>query len=143
MLYPGMVAVFTGEIHPNRPELGYHQKEEKKIHHFNLKLTGTRPIKVGLDEKTARRVFVEEINRAKGPLSDICKRRGLTFQFDGQEPTLSWVDRQIVMSDVITPHPPFSFEPLPYATVELVIDPETGKPERIVFIPRAYASPPD
>ena len=143
-LHPGMVAAFTGTIHPNQPELSYRQKEERKLHHFNLKLTATRPIRVQLDEPTACRLFKKEISKAMMPLQDTCKRQSLTFEFDSeQRPRVSWIDERMVVSGVITPRPSFSMKPVPYATASVFFNPETSRPERIVFVRRVHRDPSD
>lgn len=147
-LLPGMIARFTGEILPNRPELSYHQKEAKKIHHFNLKLTATQPIKVVLEAKAARRVCVEEIRKVEKQLREICKKEGLTYKFDPEKDRSltgfgrnSWVDGRVVFTGLITPYPGFSFKPVPYAVVSVFFDPGTGKPEKIVFGRRMRQDP--
>jgi hypothetical protein len=143
-LHPGMIAVFTGEIHVNRPELNYHQKEEKKLHHFNLKLVETRPVKVNLDEKTAQQACRDLIAKSEQRLRDTCRGEALTFQFDSEKPLrTTWIDEQMVVSGLITPRPDYSREPVPYATASVFFDPETGKPQRITVVRRVHQDPPD
>jgi hypothetical protein len=143
-LHPGKIAVFTGAIRPNQPELSYRQKEERKLHHFNVKLAATRPIRIQLDEATANRLFKKEVSKAMMSLQDTCKRHSLTFEFNSeQRPRISWVDERMVVSGVITPRPTFSMKPVPYATASVFFNPETSQPERIVFVRRVHRDPSD
>jgi len=143
-LHPGMIAVFTGEIHVNRPEMNYHQKKQKGLHHFDLKLIETRPLKVTLDEKTAHQAYRDLVVKAEQRLQDTCKGEGLTFQFDPKAPLrTTWLDEQMVVSGLITARPDYSRKPVPYATASVFFDPGTGKPQRITVVLRVHQDPPD
>jgi hypothetical protein len=138
------IAVFTGEIQVNRPELNYHQKKEQKLHHFNLKLIETRPLKVNLAEATAHQVYRDLIAKSEQRLRDTCQGEGLTFEFDSKRPLrTTWIDEQMVASGLITPRPDYSREPVPYATASVFFDPNTGKPQRLTVVRRVHQDPPD
>jgi hypothetical protein len=143
-LQPGMIAVFSGVISPNRPDLSYHHKREKGLHYFNLELTETRPIEVNLDEKTAHSAYCHLIVKAAKRLIDICKGEELTFRFDADEPLrTTWIEEEMVVSGLITPRPDYSRKPLPFATASVFFDPRTGKPRRLTVVRRVHQDPPD
>lgn len=140
----GGVALFTGSIHPNRPELSYRQKQDSGIHHFNIRLQKAEPIRVRLTEATARRQFVSEVLKARTAIEEILKREKLDFEFDPAVATrITWVAKNMVVSGVVTPRPKFSMQPVPFATVSVFLDPATGTPKRITVFRRIHRDPSD
>ena len=143
-LNSSLIGRFTGTIHPNRPELSYRAKSNKNFHHFNLELTDIEPIKVTLREDTVRSVFVEEIQKAETRLRAICEKEGLAYRFSSLSGhSLTWFDERMVITGLITALPSFSFQPVPYMVASVLINPESGKPERIVCGLRIRQDPPD
>lgn len=138
------VARFTGAVLLNRPDLHYHQREERKLHHFNLKLVETRPIDLKLTEPEAKRRFAEELAKAGPRLVKLCKANGLKYvPAPNDSAKVSWVDGKFAVSGLITPRPDFSMKPVPYATVTVCFDPETAKPNRLLFVKRIHQDPRD
>ena len=140
----GGIAMFTGTVQPNRPELNYHQKEDKDIHHFNVTLQNAEPIQVRLKEETARQRFVAEVLKAKPAIEKMLKREKLTFLFDpASESRITWMERWMVVSGVITTRPQFSMRPVPYASASVFFNPTTGRPERLTVFRRIHQDPRD
>jgi len=147
-LVAGMVATFTGTIHPHLPENIHYAVDVPNLDQLDLHIPSIRPVRVLLDEETARRRFLEEVKRATPALTEICRQNQLIFEFNpDQIPVASWFDGRMVMSGRISspPEPPPNnyFQRRPYATASVFFDPETRKPERIIVVKRFVQSPRD
>lgn len=138
------VARFTGVVFLNRPDFHYHQREEQKLHHFNLKLAHAKPIKMNLTYPEAKRRFADELAEAGPRLAKLCEANGLKYApAPNDSAKVSWVDGNLAVSGLITPRPDFSIKPVPYATATVCFDPEAAKRRRLLFVKRIHQDPKD
>lgn len=138
------IATFTAKIVPNRPEVSYRQKEQLKIHHFNMSNVRIKPIEYQWKEAELDRSFQTILTTRNAEIKAICQQNNLTFSL--ANPVLirqSWDDNCIVKSALITTRPRYSRTPVPYATFSVYFDIRTGKNHKMMFAIRMHQDPLD
>ena len=136
-------AEFTGKVQVNRPELSSHEKYDKGIPVFRIALTRAKPIHCAKSPEQLLKDAVADLRQAEPRLRELCKQNQLEYAPDESKFASSWYQGCIACTTILSKHPGFSFAPVPYATISVLYNPETGKPARFIFMRRIWQDPRD
>lgn len=137
-------AWFTGEVQLNRPELLVVHKLNNEIPVFKIALKSVKLIHVERYPNLLQEDFPGIVKKAEPRLRGLCQKYHLRYQLGEKEDTAaSWYANCIAITCLATAKPPFSFAPVPYATVTVLFEPATGKPKGIMFVRRSHQDPRD
>jgi hypothetical protein len=110
---------------------------------YRLATVQTEPIRLARPIATLEADAPAVVEREAKRLRAICAAHGLRYDPAAEPLGMSWHRGRIAFTSRLSAQPPFSFKPVPYATVSVLYDPATGAAERLVVTRRMWADPPD
>jgi len=133
----------TAKVLVNRPALSDDAKSRKNIPIFRIEPVRITPIRCRRTLEDLKKSSVADIRAVEPRLRELCSRYNLMYDFDESKLSHSWYKGYVAFTSIVTAHPVFSRQPMPYATISALYDPETGRLSGFVFTRRIWQDPPD
>lgn len=136
-------ARFKGVLKVNQPHLSTNYKDDRNIPVFQVNLTEANAIRLAQPVDKLQQSCPAIVRQAEPRLREWCARNHLKYNFDASNLSMSWYHGRIAFTAPVTTYPRFSFTPVPYATLSVLFDPETGNPTGLIIQRRIWQDPHD
>lgn len=134
-------AAFTGKIVIKRPAAG--EEFDEWAPKFRIDLLETAPIPCVTPPDELRKQAAAEVARAEERLRALCDKHQLEYAFDANALSSSWYQGCIAFTSTVSRTPVYTRTPVPYATISVLFNPQTGKATRLLFMHRIRQDPRD
>jgi hypothetical protein len=146
-------ARFRAVISPNQPDVDYHEKEDKQIHHFNLKLSRDfEIIPVKVSRQDLLQILKAQASANKATIESFCRKVGVPHVFypDGRVPAHTnvqyrWYDGNLAVTSIVSPLPEGgpSGTKRKFVRMSVLVAPDSGKVQEIILAEKLFRYPRD
>ncbi len=136
-------ATFTGKIVMKQPDPAAGESFDERVPEFRIELLETAPIRCVTPPDELQKQAVAEVARAEARLRALCDKHQLEYAFDAKALSSSWYQGCIAFTSTVSKAPIYTRQPVPYATISVLFNPETGKATRLIFMHRIRQDPRD